>query len=52
MLNKKEKFYLIILVISAILLIFTAIYLTNNCPECDKTYSRNDDKPIVVYRIG
>ena len=52
MLNENEKIYIIILVISSILLIFTAIYLTNNCPECEKNYSRKDERPIVVYRIG
>jgi hypothetical protein len=52
MLEKNEKMYLIFLVASAIILIFLALYFTNNCPECEETYSRKNDRPIVVYRIG
>jgi hypothetical protein len=52
MLQKKEKVYLIGLIISTIFLIFMALYFTNNCPECEETYSRKNDRPIVVYRIG
>ena len=52
MLEQNEKVYLIILVTSAILLIFMALYFTNNCPDCDETYSRKHDRPVVVYRIG
>lgn len=49
MLDKKEKVYLIVLVISAIILIFVTLYFTYNCP---KTYSVTDRQPIVVYKIG
>jgi cell division protein FtsL len=52
MLEKKEKVYLSVLIVSAILLIFTAIYISNRCPDCDKTYSKNPNQSIVVYRIG
>ena len=54
MLEKNEKVYLSILVISTIVLIFTAIYISNRCPDCDKTYSKNKNpnQSIVVYRIG
>lgn len=54
MLEKKEKIYLIVLVISAIVLIFTAIYLSNRCPDCDKTYSgnKNPSQAVIVYKIG
>ena len=47
-----EKIYLIILVTSVITLIFTALFLTYNCPECNETFSRKHDQPIIVYKIG
>lgn len=49
MLEHKEKVYLIILVLSAIILIFTALYLTNNYPE---TYSKKNNQPFIVYQIS
>jgi predicted RNA-binding Zn-ribbon protein involved in translation (DUF1610 family) len=52
MLEKNEKVYLIVLVISVIILIFTALYFTFNCPGCGETYSRKHGKPVIVYRIG
>ena len=52
MLENNEKVYLIILVISTIVLIFTALYFTNNCPECGQTYSSKSSKPVIVYKIG
>jgi cell division protein FtsL len=52
MLEQNEKVYLIVIVTSAIILIFMALYFTNNCLDCDETYYRKDDRPIVVYRIG
>ena len=54
MLEKKEKVYLIVLIVSAIVLIFTTIYITDRCPDCDKTYAKNKNpnQSIVVYRIG
>lgn len=55
MLEKNEKIYLIILVVSAIVLIFTSIYISNRCPDCDRTYavtSKNANQAIIVYRIG
>lgn len=52
MLDQKEKVYLIVLVISAIILIFVTLYFTYNCPNCDETYSVKEKQPIVVYKIG
>ena len=52
MLEKNEKVYLIILVISTIVLIFSALYFTNNCPKCDETYAATKATPVVVYKIG
>lgn len=52
MLEKKEKVYLIILVISMIILIFTALYFNNNCYDYDETYSNKNNKPIIVYKIS
>lgn len=52
MLEKNEKVYLIILVISMIILIFTALYFTNNCPDCDETYYNKNNKQIIVYKIS
>jgi len=51
MLDKTEKVYLVILVTSVIILIFTALYITNNCPECDRLCSKKDEQPIIVYQI-
>lgn len=52
MLEKNEKVYLIVLITSTIILIIMALYFTNNCPECEETYSRKNDRPVVIYRIG
>ena len=52
MVEKNENIYLVILVISAIILIFTSIYLTYNCPKCGETYSRKQEQPVIVYKIG
>lgn len=51
MLEKNEKIYLIILVISMIFLIFTILYFTNNCPNYE-IYSNKNNKPIIVYKIN
>lgn len=51
MLEKNEKVYLIILVTSVIILIFMALYFTNNCPKCDETYSIKDERPFIIYQI-
>ena len=50
--NKQEKIYLIGLVISAIILIFTTVYFTYNCPKCGETYNIKKDQSVIVYRIG
>jgi hypothetical protein len=52
MLVKNEKVYLIVLVISAIIMIFTVLYFTYNCPGCEEIYSKKHNKPVIVYRIG
>jgi len=51
MLQKNEKVYLIILVSSAIILIFTALYFTNKCPKCDETYKATKETSVIVYKI-
>ena len=51
MLEKHEKIFLFTLVISAIILIILAVYFTYRCPECDKTYSGQNNQPIIVYKI-
>lgn len=50
--SKQERVYLISLVSSAIILIFIILYLWNNCPKCDETFSKNRNKPIIIYKIG
>lgn len=52
MLEKDEKIYLIVLVTSAIILIFTTVYLSYRCPKCNETYSRKTDQPVIIYRVG
>ena len=51
MLEKNEKVYLSILVISVIFLIFTILYFTDTCPEYNEIYSNKNNKPIIVYKI-
>lgn len=52
MLEKNQKIYLIILVTSALILIFMALYFTNTCPKCAETFSKNEPKSVIVYQIG
>lgn len=53
MLDRYEKIYLVVLVISTIILIFTVLYFTNKCPE---TYSpkssKKPERPLIVYKIN
>ena len=49
---EKEKIYLSVLLVGIIILIFVIIYVRNNCPECKHVYSENQDKQVVIYRIG
>ena len=51
MLEKNEKIFLIILVVSSIILIFMALYFTNICPNCDEIYSNKEPKSVIVYQI-
>ena len=48
MLEKEEKIYLVILIISTLILVYYTIYLFNN-PE-DK-YKKCKERPIIVYKI-
>lgn len=50
--TKQEKVYLSALVLSAIILIFVIMFIWNNCPKCDETYSRKPTQPVIVYKIG
>lgn len=55
MIDKKEKIYLITLISSCIILIFSIIFLTYRCPRCNEVYKikdkRNDVKPIIIYKV-
>jgi hypothetical protein len=52
MLKQNEKIYLTVLISSIIIQIFTILYITNNCPNCEEIFSRKHLKPIVVYQIN
>ena len=52
MLEKNQKVYLIFLVTSALILIFTALYFTNRCPKCAETFSKDEQKSVIVYQIS
>lgn len=51
MLEKNEKIYLIILVMSVIILIFMSVYIRNKCSRCDETYNKKSNQPIIVYKL-
>ena len=57
MIDKKEKIYIISLISSSIILIFSIIFLTYRCPNCNdvyKIYTKNNQKeikPIIIYKV-
>lgn len=56
MIDKKEKIYLITLISSCIILIFSIIFLTYRCPNCNEVYKINDKnnkeiKSIIIYKV-
>ncbi len=52
MLEKSEKIYIIIGVISVIILICITLYFTFYCPKCEVFSPKRDiNRPVVVYQI-
>jgi hypothetical protein len=51
MLEKNEKTYLIVLVLISISLIFTVVYITYDCPNCNETFAKNTKRPVIIYKL-
>ena len=52
MLQKNERRYLIFLIVMVIILIFSTIYITFNCPTCNDIFSNKYKSPVIVYKLG